>query len=65
MPATSQVSLLLQKQPRDLMKKPVDGFSAGLVDDSNVFDDGGYFNAIMSFPSNSLNSPPTVRFTSE
>ncbi|KAJ8484802.1 hypothetical protein OPV22_017287 [Ensete ventricosum] len=78
MAAASQASLLLQKQLRDLMKNPVDGFSAGLVDDSNVFEwsvtiigppdtlyDGGYFNAIMSFPSNYPNSPPTVRFTSE
>ncbi|ONM36567.1 Ubiquitin-conjugating enzyme E2 7 [Zea mays] len=75
---TSQASLLLQKQLRDLAKHPVDGFSAGLVDDSNVFEwqvtiigppdtlyDGGYFNAIMSFPENYPNSPPSVRFTSE
>ncbi|KAJ4795888.1 ubiquitin-conjugating enzyme E2 [Rhynchospora pubera] len=75
---TSQASLLLAKQLRDLMKNPVDGFSAGLVDDSNVFEwqvtiigppdtlyDGGYFNAIMTFPANYPNSPPTVRFTSE
>ncbi|RWW38477.1 hypothetical protein BHE74_00056283 [Ensete ventricosum] len=27
--------------------------------------DGGYFNALMSFPSNYPNSPPSVRFTSE
>lgn len=27
--------------------------------------DGGYFNAIMSFPSNYPISPPTVKFTSE
>ncbi|XP_025814937.1 ubiquitin-conjugating enzyme E2 7-like isoform X2 [Panicum hallii] len=27
--------------------------------------DGGYFNAIMSFPQNYPNSPPSVRFTSE
>lgn len=27
--------------------------------------EGGFFNAIMSFPSNYPNSPPTVRFTSE
>ncbi|RRT62407.1 hypothetical protein B296_00033620 [Ensete ventricosum] len=53
MAAASQASLLLQKQLRelswaiglillflgsDLMKNPVDGFSAGLVDDSNVFE---------------------------
>ncbi|KAI5080827.1 hypothetical protein GOP47_0004010 [Adiantum capillus-veneris] len=27
--------------------------------------EGGFFNAIMSFPANYPNSPPTVRFTSE
>ncbi|KAG6763665.1 hypothetical protein POTOM_031098 [Populus tomentosa] len=76
--AASQASLLLQKQLRDLCKKPVDGFSAGLVDESDVFEwsvsimgppdtlyEGGFFNAIMSFPKNYPNSPPTVRFTSE
>ncbi|XP_062231588.1 ubiquitin-conjugating enzyme E2 7-like isoform X2 [Phragmites australis] len=74
----SQASLLLQKQLKDLAKNPVDGFSAGLVDDSSVFEwqvtiigppetlyDGGYFNAIMTFPQNYPNSPPSVRFTSE
>ncbi|KAL4575105.1 hypothetical protein LXL04_021946 [Taraxacum kok-saghyz] len=62
----------------DLCKHPVDGFSAGLVDESNLFEwsvtiigppdtlyDGGFFNAIMTFPQNYPNSPPTVRFTSE
>ncbi|KAJ0489455.1 putative ubiquitin-conjugating enzyme E2, ubiquitin-conjugating enzyme/RWD [Helianthus annuus] len=29
------------------------------------FSDGGFFNAIMTFPPNYPNSPPTVRFTSE
>ncbi|KMZ62774.1 Ubiquitin-conjugating enzyme 13, E2 [Zostera marina] len=74
----SQASLLLSKQLRDLMKSPVDGFSAGLVDDNNIFKwsvtiigpadtlyDGGYFNAIMSFPANYPNSPPSVKFISE
>ncbi|XP_074576908.1 ubiquitin-conjugating enzyme E2 7-like isoform X1 [Curcuma longa] len=78
MAVSNPASLLLQKQLRDLMKNPVDGFSAGLVDDSNVFEwnvtiigppdtiyDGGFFNAIMSFPPNYPNSPPSVRFTSE
>uniref|UniRef100_A0A804Q2M8 E2 ubiquitin-conjugating enzyme n=1 Tax=Zea mays TaxID=4577 RepID=A0A804Q2M8_MAIZE len=76
--SASQASLLLQKQLKDLAKNPVDGFSAGLVDDSNIFEwqvtiigppdtlyDGGYFNAIMTFPQNYPNSPPSVRFTSE
>ncbi|CAN4106843.1 unnamed protein product [Withania somnifera] len=74
----SQASLLLQKQLKDLCKHPVDGFSAGLVDESNLFEwsvtiigpqdtlyEGGFFNAIMSFPQNYPNSPPTVRFTTE
>ncbi|KAL5081696.1 hypothetical protein RYX36_010117 [Vicia faba] len=65
----SQASLLLQKQLKDLCKHPVDGFSAGLVDESNIFEwsvtiigppdtlyEGGFFNAIMSFPSNYPNS---------
>lgn len=62
----------------ELNKNPVDGFSAGLVDDSNVFEwqvsiigppdtmyEGGFFNALMTFPDDYPNSPPTVRFTSE
>nr|XP_043617210.1 ubiquitin-conjugating enzyme E2 7-like [Erigeron canadensis] len=78
MASSSQASLLLQKQLKDLCKNPVDGFSAGLVDENNLFEwsvtiigppdtlyDGGFFNAIMSFPPDYPNSPPTVRFTSE
>lgn len=74
----NQASLLLRKQLKDLARNPVDGFSAGLVDDSNVFEwqvtiigppdtlyEGGFFNAIMTFPPNYPNSPPTVRFTSD
>ncbi|KAA3489615.1 ubiquitin-conjugating enzyme E2 7 [Gossypium australe] len=74
----SQASLLLQKQLKDLCKNPVDGFSAGLVDDSNVFEwsvtivgppdtfyEGGFFNAIMSFPPDYPNSPPTMKFTTD
>ncbi|TKY48433.1 Ubiquitin-conjugating enzyme E2 13 [Spatholobus suberectus] len=62
----------------DLCKNPVDGFSAGLVDETNIFEwsvtiigppdtlyEGGFFNAIMSFPPNYPNSPPSVKFTSE
>ncbi|KAL0772705.1 hypothetical protein Bca101_037856 [Brassica carinata] len=76
--ANNQASLLLQKQLKDLCKKPVDGFSAGLVDENNVFQwsvsimgppdtlyEGGFFNAIMTFPQDYPNKPPTVKFTSE
>jgi ubiquitin-protein ligase len=60
------------------MKNPVEGFSAGLVDDSNVFEwqvtimgppdtyyEGGFFNAIMKFSEDYPNKPPECRFTSE
>ena len=58
----SQAALLLAKQLRDLNKNPVEGFSAGLVDDSNVFEweimiigptdtpyEGGFFRRAWSF----------------
>ncbi|KAL5716648.1 E2 ubiquitin-conjugating enzyme [Ranunculus cassubicifolius] len=35
---STQASLLLQKQLKELNKNPVSGFSAGLVDDTNVFE---------------------------
>ncbi|KAK4730740.1 hypothetical protein R3W88_023728 [Solanum pinnatisectum] len=76
--ASSQAALLLQKQLKDLNRHPVDGFSAGLVDENNVFEwsisiigppetlfDGGFFNATMSFPTDYPNNPPTVKFTTE
>lgn len=70
--------LLLKKQLRDLTKNPVEGFSAGLVDDSNLFEwqitvigppdtlyEGGFFNARLTFPKDYPNAPPVCRFTSE
>ena len=33
-----QAALLLKKQLKDLSRNPVDGFSAGLVDDANIFE---------------------------
>uniref|UniRef100_A0A803LCL1 E2 ubiquitin-conjugating enzyme n=1 Tax=Chenopodium quinoa TaxID=63459 RepID=A0A803LCL1_CHEQI len=78
MGSPSQASLLLQKQLKDLCKHPVDGFSAGLSEENNLFEwsvtiigppdtmyEGGFFNAIMKFPKNYPNSPPSVTFTSE
>jgi len=38
MGSESQAALLLKKQLRDLKKRPVEGFSAGLADDSNLFE---------------------------
>jgi ubiquitin-conjugating enzyme E2 G1 len=56
----------------------VDGFSAGLVDESNLFEwqvcmvgppdspyEGGMFNAVLKFTADYPNRPPTMRFTSE
>ncbi|TQE09736.1 hypothetical protein C1H46_004693 [Malus baccata] len=56
----------------------VDGFSAGLVNEDNIFEwnvtiigppdtlyEGGFFNAIMSFPEDYPCNPHVVRFTSE
>ncbi|KAH7550066.1 hypothetical protein JRO89_XS13G0129600 [Xanthoceras sorbifolium] len=71
-------NLKVSIEPIYLCKNPVAGFSAGLVDETNIFEwsvtiigppdtlyEGGFFNAIMSFPSNYPNSPPTVKFTTE
>ncbi|PRW60956.1 Ubiquitin-conjugating enzyme E2 7 [Chlorella sorokiniana] len=73
-----QASLLLRRQLKELTKKPVEGFSAGLVDDSNLFEwavtvlgppdtlyEGGFFNAVLKFPKDYPQSPPEMRFTSE
>lgn len=73
----SQATLLLARQLRDLNKKPVEGFSAGLTDESNLFEwdvfivgpqdtlyEGGFFNAKLSFPKDYPMMPPTMRFTS-
>lgn len=62
----------------ELQKNPVEGFSAGLVDESNVFEweivvigppdtlyEGGFFKAIMKFPFTYPNMPPTLKFLSE
>jgi len=74
----SQAALLLAKQLKDLNKNPVEGFSAGLVDDSNVFEweiliigpvetpyEGGFFKALMTFPKDYPNMPPKLRITSK
>ncbi|MCL7030020.1 hypothetical protein MKW94_014503 [Papaver nudicaule] len=78
MAGNSQAALLLAKQLHDLMKNPVDGFFAGLVNDDNIFEwsitilgpagtpyDGGFFNAVMTFPEDYPVRPPTVKFVSD
>jgi len=76
--SAQQAALLLRKQLRELNKNPVEGFSAGLVDESNIFEwqivivgppdtlyEGGYFNAILTFPPEYPNLPPRMQFTTE
>eukprot|EP00854_Cymbomonas_tetramitiformis_P023662 gene23662-28673_t len=70
---SEQAVLLLRKQLKEVTRCPVEGFSAGLADDSNVFEwnvsimgppdtqyEGGFFNALMTFPQDYPNNPPTV-----
>ncbi|KAI0052504.1 ubiquitin-conjugating enzyme [Auriscalpium vulgare] len=68
-------SLLLRRQLAELTKHPVEGFSAGLVDDNNLFEwevliigppdtlyEGGFFKARLSFPPEFPLLPPKMRF---
>jgi len=76
--AESQGSLLLKKQLKELSKHPVEGFSAGLLDDSNIFEwevvivgppdtpyEGGLFKATLIFPHEYPMKPPKMKFVSE
>jgi ubiquitin-protein ligase len=69
-------AILLMNQLRELKKNPIDGFSVGLADDSNMFEwrvmvegtkgtpyEGGYFPATLSFPKEYPNKPPVMKFT--
>nr|KAJ3421146.1 Ubiquitin-conjugating enzyme 13 [Polyrhizophydium stewartii] len=78
MSAEAQSALLLRRQLKELSKNPVEGFSAGLADDGNIYEwevmimgpegtpyEGGFFKALLSFPTNYPQMPPKMRFTSE
>uniref|UniRef100_A0A7S3RXZ5 E2 ubiquitin-conjugating enzyme n=1 Tax=Strombidinopsis acuminata TaxID=141414 RepID=A0A7S3RXZ5_9SPIT len=78
MASSSQGHMMLMKELKNLNKNPVEGFSAGLVDDANPFEweiciigppdspyEGGFFNATMKFPPTYPNHPPTLRINSE
>ena len=67
--------LLLARQLKELQKNS-DGFSVGLVDDSNLYEwqvivegppqtlyEGGYFQALLKFPPEFPSKPPEMRFT--
>jgi len=69
-------AILLRNQLKELTKNPVDGFSVGLVDDSDVFEwqvmiegtpntpyEGGLFPATLKFPKEYPNKPPVMKFT--
>ncbi|KAF1804250.1 ubiquitin-conjugating enzyme/RWD-like protein [Mucor lusitanicus] len=77
MSQTEPSALLLQRQLKDLQKSPVEGFSAGLVDD-NIYEweilvmgsqdtlyEGGFFKAKLSFPRSYPIDPPTMTFLTE
>ncbi|XP_072311378.1 ubiquitin-conjugating enzyme E2G 1b [Eucyclogobius newberryi] len=75
---TKQSSLLLRKQLAELNKNPVEGFSAGLVDDEDIYKwevliygpqdtlyEGGVFKAALTFPKNYPLKPPKMKFVTE
>ncbi|KAI9259907.1 ubiquitin-conjugating enzyme/RWD-like protein [Sporodiniella umbellata] len=77
MTQVEQSALLLQRQLRDLQKNPVDGFSAGLIED-NVYEweiliigapetiyEDGFFKARLSFPTSYPIEPPSMVFLTE
>jgi ubiquitin-conjugating enzyme E2 G1 len=68
-------AILLRNQLREILKNPIDGFSIGLEDDSNIYEwrimmegpegtsfEGGYFPLQLSFPQDYPNKPPVARF---
>ncbi|KAG2391807.1 hypothetical protein C9374_013292 [Naegleria lovaniensis] len=73
---SGQSALRLAKELKELQKNPVEGFSAGLKDENNLYEwdiliigppetlyEGGMFRAIMTFPEDYPNSPPKLQFT--
>jgi len=67
--------LILRRQLQELTKHPVEGFSAGLVDDNNLLEweilvigpeetlyEGGFLKARLTFPPEYPLMPPKMRF---
>ncbi|VDN34981.1 unnamed protein product [Cylicostephanus goldi] len=48
-----------------MRRLPVEGFSAGLVNDDDIYNEGGFFKAILDFPKDYPQKPPKMRFVSE
>ncbi|KAL0486158.1 ubiquitin conjugating enzyme E2 [Acrasis kona] len=72
---SNHAALRLGKELSELQKNPVEGFSAGLVDDSNLFEwevfivgppdtlyEGGFFRATLKFTDEYPNKPPVMHF---
>ncbi|XP_029511153.1 ubiquitin-conjugating enzyme E2 G1-like isoform X2 [Oncorhynchus nerka] len=57
---TDQSSLLLRKQLAELNKNPVEGFSAGLIDDDNIHQ----WEVVVIGPQDTL-LPPKMKFITE
>eukprot|EP00037_Helgoeca_nana_P029121 m.346392 g.346392 ORF g.346392 m.346392 type:complete len:175 (-) comp27907_c5_seq15:112-636(-) len=79
-PAVSDAASVkvLQRQLKDMVKNPVEGFSAGLVDDSDVYKwvimvmgppdtvyEEGFFKALLTFPKEYPFQPPKLKFVTE
>lgn len=77
-PPNDQGSLLLKRQLMELQKKPLEGFSAGLIDDDDIYEwdvmiigppdtfyEGGYFKARLSFPKEYPQRPPKMKFVAD
>ncbi|XP_035591680.1 ubiquitin-conjugating enzyme E2 G1-like isoform X2 [Oncorhynchus keta] len=75
---TEQSALLLRKQLAELNKNPVEGFSAGLIDDEDIYKwevviigpqdtlfEGGFFKAYLTFPYDYPLRPPKMKFITE
>jgi len=75
---STQATARLQKELKELMKNPVEGFKVELVDDNNLFEwqvyiqgppgteyEGGIFKALMNFPDEYPNAPPKMKFVSD
>eukprot|EP01136_Pigoraptor_vietnamica_P036537 Opistho-1_new@103262 len=76
--AVEQGALLLRKQLQELCKNPVEGFSAGLIDDNDFYKwevmiigppdtlyEGGFFKAHLIFPKEYPQRPPKMKFITE
>jgi len=75
---STQATARLQKELKELMKNPVEGFKVELADEVNLFEwvvyiqgppgteyEGGIFKALMNFPEEYPNAPPKMKFISD